>query len=66
MPRQHNDTSIFSTINRHPGLFRYSQFVDYNDQTTFARVISGHEHKFVSECKRVGIQFMSYPPGFKL
>ena len=66
MPHQHKETSIFATINRHPGLFRDSSFVDYNNQTTFARVLCGHEHKFVSECKRKGIHFMSYPPNFHL
>ena len=65
MPRQPKNVSVFSTINRHPGMFGDMSFVDYNDQTTFARVLCGHEHKFVAECKRSGIRFMSYPPHFK-
>ena len=60
------NVSIFSTINRHPRMFRDMQFVDYDDQTTFARVLHGHEHKFVAECKRNKIRFMSYPPNFSL
>ena len=64
MPK--GDVSIFSTINRVPGLFKNHPFVDYNSETTFARVTHGKEHMFVSECKRRGIQFMSYQPGFTL
>ncbi len=58
--------SIFSTVNRFPGLFRNHPYVDYNSETTFARVLHGKEHTFVSECKRHGIQFLSYPPGFSV
>jgi hypothetical protein len=57
--------TIFSTINRFPGLFLNHPHIDYNHQTTFALVARGHEHEFVSECKRQQIQFMSYPPHFQ-
>lgn len=60
------DVSIFSTVARFPGLFKNHPYVDYNADTSFARVCRGKEHMFVSECKRLGIQFMSYPPGFSL
>ena len=61
-----SDVSIFSTVSRHSRLFKNHPHVDYNADTTFARVSRGKEHLFVSECKRLGIQFMSYPPGFNL
>ena len=60
------DVSIFSTVARYPGLFNNHPYVDYNSATSFARVWRGKEHMFVSECKRLGIQFMSYPPSFSL
>ena len=64
MPQK--DVSIFSTVIRFPGLFKNHPNIDYNAETSFARVDRGKEHLFVSECKRQGIQFMSYPPNFTL
>lgn len=64
MPQK--DVSIFSTVMRFPGLFKKHPNIDYNPDTSFARVDRGKEHLFVSECKRLGIQFMSYPPNFTL
>jgi hypothetical protein len=60
------NSSIFSTINRFPGLFENYPHIDYNAQTTFAYVARGHEHEFVSACKKRNIQFMTYPPHFQL
>jgi len=64
MPQK--DVSIFSTVMRITRLFNNHPNIDYNAETTFARVDRGKEHLFVSECKRRGIQFMSYPPNFTL
>ena len=62
--RKHTNVSIFSTVVRQPKLFNSCSFVDYDSATSFARVAHGFEHKFVSECKRLGIQIMTYPPHF--
>lgn len=59
-----SDYSVFSTINRHPRLLSNHPHIDYNPQTTFARVHRGFEHVFVNECKRLNIQYMTYPPNF--
>lgn len=60
------NSSVFATINRFPGLFAKHPHIEYNPQTTFAMVSHGHEHEFVSECKRRKIVFMTYPPQYKL
>ena len=57
---------IFSTVTRHPGLFKNYPGIDYNSETTFARVEAGMESAFRWECCDKNIEFMSYPPGFKL
>ena len=59
-------TSIFSTITRHPGLFKNYYGIDYNAETTFARVTCGMESAFRWECAEKNIPFLSYPPNFKL
>lgn len=57
---------IFSTINRHPGLFKNYPGIDYNSETTFARVDAGMESAFRWECANKNIEIMIYPSGFKL
>ena len=58
--------SIFSTITRHPGFLKDYPGIDYNPETTFARVKQGMESAFRWECTNKNIDFMSYPQGFKL
>ena len=59
-------TLIFSTVTRHPGLFNNIFGIDYNPQTSFARVDRGMVSTFRRECTNLGIQFLEYPPEFKL
>ena len=65
-PAVQKEKSIFSTINRHPGLFKNYPGIDYNSETTFARVDAGMESAFRWECANKNIEIMIYPTGFKL
>ena len=58
--------SIFSTVTRHPGLFKNYPGIDYNPQTSFARVDAGMESAFRMECANKNIDILIYPPSFKL
>ena len=59
-------TSIFSTVTRHPGLFKNYPGIVYNPQTTFARVDCGLESAFRWECANKNIEILIYPASFKL
>lgn len=58
--------SIFSTVTRYPGLFKNYPGIEYNPQTSFARVDSGMESAFRMECANKNIAILIYPPSFKL